>query len=94
MKRQSLKTVLRAFVFTLAIVASFAFKPSPNDVLNDVYIQKVFPTECNIVLTSLLTHCSIYNWGAQCTVIDNGIIRDAFSRTWGTLCMDELREPL
>ncbi|GAA3613081.1 DUF6520 family protein [Flavivirga amylovorans] len=94
MKRQSLKKVLPAFVFVLAIVASFAFKPAPNDVFNDVFIQRVNPTECDQIFTSLLTHCSINNWGQQCTYYELGIYHPAYSRAWGLLCLDELREPL
>ncbi|WP_394337955.1 DUF6520 family protein [Flavivirga eckloniae] len=94
MKRQSLKKVLPAFVFLLAIVASFAFTPAPNDVSGDVYIQRALPTNCELQTMSLPYGCSINNWGAQCTTFESGVTRDLYSRAWGLLCMDPYRLPL
>ncbi|TGV04586.1 hypothetical protein [Flavivirga rizhaonensis] len=91
MKRQSLKTTLYAFVFTLAIVASFAFKPSPNDVPDDVYIQRGSPLECDLITMSLPYNCSLDNWGANCTISVLGISHDLHSRAWGLICMEAYR---
>ncbi|MDO5970408.1 DUF6520 family protein [Flavivirga aquimarina] len=91
MKRKSLKTVLHAFVFTLAIVASFAFKPSPNDIQDDVYIQRVGPTLCELMTMSLPYGCGLDNWGANCTMFHQGMYHTLYSRAWNTACMEAYR---
>ena len=94
MKRNSLKTVLHAFVFTLAIVASFAFTPSSNDVPDDVYIMKAPPEYCDILTVGLPEGCSIYNWGATCTITFSPVTYDIYSEVWGIICTDKYRYPL
>ncbi|MDO5976521.1 DUF6520 family protein [Flavivirga jejuensis] len=92
MKHRSLKTVLYAFVFTLAIGASFAFKSAPSD--PGIFIQKVGPTHCESQLMALPYGCSIDNWGAKCAIIELGVSHNLYSRVWGVLCMDQYRLPL
>ncbi|WP_408612147.1 DUF6520 family protein [Flavivirga spongiicola] len=94
MKRHFLKTVLPAFVFMLAIVASFSFKPAPNEAVNDVYIQMFPPAYCTLLSGPPPTDCSINNWGAECTTQINFINYDLYSRAWGLLCQDVYRLPL
>ena len=94
MKRNSLKTVLHAFVFTLAIVASFAFTSASNDDPDDVYIQRLPPEYCDLLTVELPEGCSIYNWGSDCTINISPVTYDIYSRAWGNLCMDKYRYPL
>ncbi len=94
MKRQSLKTVLSSFVFALAIVASFAFKPATNDISDDIYIQRLPPEYCDIVVVSLPYGCDKLNWGPNCTMDFFGTDYTIFTRRSGILCVDEYRQQL
>ena len=92
MKRHFLKTVLPAFVFTLAIVASFAFKPAPNN-SGKIYLQLLPPQYCTVLLEQVPEDCSIYNWGANCTATVLGISYDMHSKISGLICQDVYRLP-
>ncbi len=94
MKRQSLKTVLSAFVFALAIVASFAFKSTPNNIPDEVYIQRLPPEYCDLMTVDLPYGCSINNWGPYCSLDFSGVFYTIFSRRSGILCVDEYRQQL
>lgn len=93
MKRQSLKTVLHALVFTLAIVASFAFKSVPNDAANEVYIHMLPPQFCTYMSNLPPADCSIYNWGANCTTSILGVHYDLHSKVSGLICQNVYRLP-
>ncbi|MDD7886114.1 DUF6520 family protein [Flavivirga sp. 57AJ16] len=92
MKRHFLKTVLPGFVFVLAIFASFAFKPAPNDT-GSIYIQLLPPQFCTLLLDQVPSECSIYNWGANCTTSLFGLSFNLHSRVWGLICSDVYRLP-
>ncbi|HEX9601196.1 MAG TPA: DUF6520 family protein [Mariniflexile sp.] len=90
MKRHFFKTSLSAFIFTLAIVASFAFSPTLNDTENDPvkgYIQTLDPMSCEKVI-----HDCIIG-GVDCTITVIGGEAPVFYTKTGTLCTEQLSRP-
>lgn len=92
MKRNFLKTSLSAFAFTLAIVASFAFSPAPNDaedVAVNGYIQTQNPQDCQKV-----THECVIGPIRDCTITVFPVgPTPVFQIRSGTLCSDQLARP-
>ncbi|HEX9601199.1 MAG TPA: DUF6520 family protein, partial [Mariniflexile sp.] len=88
MKRNFLKTSLSAFAFTLAIVASFAFSPAPNDA-EDVavqgYIQTLDPESC----VKVNNHNCVIGPIRDCTItIFPAGPAPVYETRFGTLCSD------
>lgn len=90
MKTKKLKNSLATFAFTLAIVASFAFKPDSNDLVALVpgYLQFQSPEEC----LSSIDVCALGN-DYNCTVSFLGVTKELYGIQSGTNCYFQLSFP-